>query len=152
MLYRSWIICAAIWRRHRSGATGTLDYVPPEAFQIDPATGSLREMSSQADLWALGLLLHQLCYFRLPYQQQDVELLRQEIESFQGYVAAPLDCAVIACEERTDSIRLLIMVDMICHSGFFACLVVSSRATRPLGHLLQPSSLKSPKRARMERR
>lgn len=79
---------AGIWRRKRSGATGTLDWVPPEAFEIDPATGALRELASHADLWALGLVLHQLCYFRLPYHQHDVDLLRQEIAAYPG--CAPL--------------------------------------------------------------
>lgn len=43
--------------RERTGCTGTLDYVAPEALQINPATGKLRDLDASADLWSLGLLL-----------------------------------------------------------------------------------------------
>lgn len=43
--------------RERTGFTGTLDYVSPEALQVNPVTGKLRELDASADLWSLGLLL-----------------------------------------------------------------------------------------------
>lgn len=43
----------AINRSHRSGVTGTLDYLAPEAFQYLP-NGKPRQHSAELDLWALG--------------------------------------------------------------------------------------------------
>lgn len=43
--------------RERTGYTGTLDYVAPEALQVNRATGRFRELDAACDLWSLGLLL-----------------------------------------------------------------------------------------------
>lgn len=75
-----------IWYRARSGVTGTLDYVPPEAFKPN-TKGKSQELSARVDIWALGLILHVLCFFKLPFKQsEDIDLLREEIVNYPGYV------------------------------------------------------------------
>ncbi|KNZ56497.1 IKS protein kinase, variant [Puccinia sorghi] len=82
------------WSRERSdwsflflaGRTGTLDWVPPESLQTDPKTGKLHEVTQKGDLWQLGLVLHCLCFFRLPYtHSEDIDLLKDEITKYPGY-------------------------------------------------------------------
>ncbi|KAK7451000.1 putative serine/threonine-protein kinase iks1 [Stygiomarasmius scandens] len=51
----------------RTGNTGTLEYTAPETLP-SPATGLLREVTSKADMWSLGMILHKLLFFRLPYR------------------------------------------------------------------------------------
>ena len=72
-------------RRQRSGTTGTLDYLAPDAFDILP-NGRSRDHSAALDLWALGLILHLLAFFQLPYEQtSDVDALTAEIRAYQGW-------------------------------------------------------------------
>ncbi|TBU28501.1 kinase-like protein [Dichomitus squalens] len=52
--------------RTRSGNTGTLEYSAPESLP-DPSTGRLLQVDSKADMWSLGMILHKLLFFRLPY-------------------------------------------------------------------------------------
>lgn len=62
----------------RSGNTGTLEYTAPETLP-SPSTGKLREISSQADMWSLGMVLHKLLFFRLPYRHSsDAETNKSE--------------------------------------------------------------------------
>lgn len=42
------------WQRTRTGHTGTLEYMAPEAVVRDARTGALAELSSKADVWSLG--------------------------------------------------------------------------------------------------
>lgn len=71
-------------RRQRSGTTGTLDYLAPDAFDILP-NGHSRDHSAALDLWALGLILHLLAFFQLPYEQtSDVDALTAEIRAYRG--------------------------------------------------------------------
>jgi serine/threonine protein kinase len=75
--------------RERTGCTGTIGYVAPEVFSVDPKTGRYRDLAASADLWALGLLLHLLCYFRLPFaNEDDLDLLKREIEGYPGFLSA----------------------------------------------------------------
>lgn len=74
-------------RRQRTGRTGTLDWVPPESLKKDPRTGQLYEVTQTGDMWQLGLVLHCLCFFRLPYQESDdIDRLREEIQRYPGYL------------------------------------------------------------------
>ena len=74
------------WGRTRSGHTGTMEYMAPETIVVDAHTGRLRELSSKADVWSLGMILHVLLFFRLPFQHvDDVARLRGEIESYSGF-------------------------------------------------------------------
>jgi hypothetical protein len=42
-------------------------------------------------MWSLGMVLYYLCYSRLPYHQvDDVDLLKQEILHFEGFVKIQL--------------------------------------------------------------
>lgn len=71
----------ACWQHHRTGHTGTMEYMPPEVFQQH--NGVLAELSSKADIWSLGILFHLLLFFELPYAQvDDIDLLREEILTF----------------------------------------------------------------------
>ncbi|KAA1467177.1 kinase-like protein [Dentipellis sp. KUC8613] len=53
--------------RARSGNTGTLEYTSPESLP-SPLTGKLQQIDSKADMWSLGMILHKLLFFRLPYR------------------------------------------------------------------------------------
>ncbi|KAA1085568.1 putative serine/threonine-protein kinase iks1 [Puccinia graminis f. sp. tritici] len=75
------------WSRERTGRTGTLDWVPPESLKKDPKTGKLIEVTQKGDLWQLGLVLHCLCFFRLPYtHSEDIDLLKDEIIKYPGFL------------------------------------------------------------------
>ncbi|KAF9787814.1 kinase-like protein [Thelephora terrestris] len=52
--------------RTRSGNTGTLEYASPESLP-SPQTGKLAQMDSKSDIWSLGMILHKLLFFHLPY-------------------------------------------------------------------------------------
>lgn len=52
---------------NRSGNTGTLEYTAPESLP-SPHTGNLREIDSKADMWSLGMILHRMLFFRLPWR------------------------------------------------------------------------------------
>ena len=53
--------------RTRSGNTGTLEYASPESLP-SPQTGTLAQMDSKSDIWSLGMILHKLLFFYLPYR------------------------------------------------------------------------------------
>ncbi|KAE8266433.1 hypothetical protein A4X09_0g5917 [Tilletia walkeri] len=74
------------WRRIRSGHTGTMDFMAPEAIFPDPHTGVLQELTSKSDIWSLGMILHLCVFFRLPYRNSDdIDRLREEMERYGGY-------------------------------------------------------------------
>ncbi|CAG8577849.1 8175_t:CDS:10 [Acaulospora morrowiae] len=71
--------------RDRTGATGTLEFMAPELLTVDDRGLYLKDYSPKSDMWSLGMVLHYLCYSRLPYRQvEDVDLLKDEILHFQG--------------------------------------------------------------------
>ncbi|KAJ1307149.1 hypothetical protein OPQ81_001266 [Rhizoctonia solani] len=73
--------------RERSGNTGTLEYSAPESLRHNQ-DGSLRQITSKSDIWSLGMILHKLIYFRLPWKNdEDMAKLEKEIIDFQGYKA-----------------------------------------------------------------
>ncbi|CUA73088.1 putative serine/threonine-protein kinase iksA [Rhizoctonia solani] len=73
--------------RERSGNTGTLEYSAPESLRHNQ-DGSLRQITSKSDVWSLGMILHKLIYFRLPWKNdEDMAELEKEIVGFQGYKA-----------------------------------------------------------------
>ncbi|KDN38568.1 kinase-like protein [Tilletiaria anomala UBC 951] len=78
------------WMRRRSGHTGTMEFMAPETIRVDPRTGQLQELSRKADMWSLGMILHLLLYFKLPYSQvDDVDVLREEMLAYTGWAARP---------------------------------------------------------------
>ncbi|KAL9937389.1 hypothetical protein V8E36_003798 [Tilletia maclaganii] len=74
------------WRRIRSGHTGTMDFMAPEAIFPDKVTGILAELTSKSDVWSLGMVLHLCVFFRLPYvNSDDIDGLRAEMEAYRGF-------------------------------------------------------------------
>ncbi|KAJ3926733.1 MAG: kinase-like domain-containing protein [Lentinula lateritia] len=51
----------------RSGNTGTLEYTAPESLP-SPDTGRLQGIDSKADMWSLGMILHRMLFFKLPWR------------------------------------------------------------------------------------
>lgn len=45
----------------------SLEYTSPESLP-SPLTGLLKQIDSKADMWSLGMILHKLLFFRLPYR------------------------------------------------------------------------------------
>nr|CDI52999.1 related to IKS1-putative serine/threonine kinase [Melanopsichium pennsylvanicum 4] len=75
-----------IYSRIRSGHTGTMEYMSPETILTDPTTGRLSELSSKADIWSLGVVLHLLVFFRLPFcETEDLDKLKQEMRKYPGF-------------------------------------------------------------------
>jgi len=63
-----------------------MEYMSPETIFPDPTTGKLRELGSKADIWSLGIILHLLLFFKLPYKQiEDIGELKREIGRYQGF-------------------------------------------------------------------
>ncbi|KAJ3045693.1 putative serine/threonine-protein kinase iks1 [Rhizophlyctis rosea] len=72
-------------QRERTGATGTLEFMPPELLARNEAGQFVNDHSPKADMWSLGIVLYFLCFSRVPYVQvDDVDLLKEEILAFQG--------------------------------------------------------------------
>ncbi|KAG9004176.1 putative serine/threonine-protein kinase iks1 [Tulasnella sp. 427] len=67
--------------RARSGNTGTLEYAAPETLDAK------RSVDSKADMWSLGMILHKLLFFRLPYAHDDITGLEEEISEYLGFKA-----------------------------------------------------------------
>ena len=44
-----------------------LEYSAPESLP-SPLTGILKETDSKADMWSLGMILHKLLFFKLPFR------------------------------------------------------------------------------------
>lgn len=70
------------------GGSGTLAYTPPEAFTPSPTTGALPSPDRASDIWALGLILHLLCFFSLPFgearEEGDTRKLEEEVRAYKG--------------------------------------------------------------------
>jgi serine/threonine protein kinase len=57
-------------RTVRTGNTGTLEYCSPESLPA-PHIGTLKTLDSKSDMWSLGMVLHRILFFRLPYDGLD---------------------------------------------------------------------------------
>lgn len=80
----------------RSGNTGTLEYASPESLP-SPLTGVLRQIDSKSDMWSLGMILHKMLFFKLPYryategeataydETDKMDKLEQEILGYTGF-------------------------------------------------------------------
>lgn len=85
-------------KRERTGHTGTMEYMAPETVFPDPQ-GVYRQTDSTADMWSLGLILHKMLFFRLPYNHDDTFTeLEREIAAYKGFSASP--AVIQACEGR----------------------------------------------------
>ncbi|PBK94805.1 kinase-like protein [Armillaria gallica] len=93
----------------RSGNTGTLEYTSPESLP-SPQTGLLRQVDSKADMWSLGMILHKLLFFKLPYhyaatgdasgetlnslaEGDKMDRLEQEVLNYPGFKRTPAHIA-----------------------------------------------------------
>ncbi|KAG6878063.1 hypothetical protein C0993_000163 [Termitomyces sp. T159_Od127] len=80
----------------------SLEYTSPESLP-SPLTGFLKQIDSKADMWSLGMILHKLLFFSLPYryaavgdangeslstdrESDKLERLEKEVLSYPGYV------------------------------------------------------------------
>ncbi|KAJ8328056.1 putative serine/threonine-protein kinase iks1 [Batrachochytrium dendrobatidis] len=71
--------------RERTGATGTLEFMPPELLHKDVCGQYLPNHSLKADIWSLGVVLYYLCYSSVPYVQvDDVDQLKEDIINFKS--------------------------------------------------------------------
>ncbi|KAI8908956.1 kinase-like domain-containing protein [Gorgonomyces haynaldii] len=97
--------------RKRTGATGTLEFMPPELLFKDQFGNYVPNHSTKADMWSLGVLLYFLCYSSVPYKQtDDVDILKEEILEFDGSMIHFPD----AGDRVPDTFRQLI-VDLLAH-------------------------------------
>jgi len=78
--------------RARSGNTGTLEYSSPES--LPSPTGELLQVDSKSDMWSVGMILHKLLFFRLPYASSSdntrdgseaPDMLEREVQSYIGF-------------------------------------------------------------------
>ncbi|KAK0444538.1 kinase-like domain-containing protein [Desarmillaria tabescens] len=89
----------------RSGNTGTLEYTSPESLP-SPQTGLLRQVDSKSDMWSLGMILHKILFFKLPYhyaaagdaseetlnslaEGDKMDRLEQEVLNYPGFKRTP---------------------------------------------------------------
>ncbi|KAK9448037.1 kinase-like domain-containing protein [Limtongia smithiae] len=75
-------------RRVASGATGTVGYSAPETLVRDVVTGEFSEFSFKTDMFSMGMILHYLCFSKLPYVHDfDTEFdeLKQEVICWKGF-------------------------------------------------------------------
>ncbi|TFY69824.1 hypothetical protein EVJ58_g180 [Rhodofomes roseus] len=77
--------------RARSGNTGTLEYSSPES--LPSPTGELLQVDSKSDMWSVGMILHKLLFFRLPYAnssdntrsgREAPDQLEHEVQTYAG--------------------------------------------------------------------
>lgn len=78
-----------------------LEYTSPESLP-SPTTGLLQQVDSKADMWSLGMILHKLLFFKLPYryaaigdsngepvsgvdEHEKMDRLEKEILGYAGY-------------------------------------------------------------------
>lgn len=96
----------------RTGATGTLEFMPPELLSQDEYGKYSGEHSPKAviflnnnkDMWSLGIILYFLCYSRVPWSQtENTEVLTKEILCFDKIVfpdggerVSPVFCSIMS--------------------------------------------------------
>lgn len=71
--------------RQGTGTTGTLEFCAPEL--VYAVSGNFVTFSRQTDMFAIGMILHHLCFGELPYSDAwqargDLEALKSEVSSY----------------------------------------------------------------------
>jgi serine/threonine protein kinase len=97
--------------RTRSGNTGTVEYCAPEALARN-AAGALLPVDSKSDMWSLGMVLHKLIFFRLPYPEvdpSDVNGIEREVLAYPGWKATPE--VANSCKRRGLPRAMLILLE-----------------------------------------
>ncbi|KAF3172143.1 putative serine/threonine-protein kinase iks1 [Orbilia oligospora] len=85
--------------RRSTGATGTISYCAPEVLRRVGPNGELGNFSTKSDIFSLGMILHFMCFAKLPYinsdeeneENEEIDKLREEISGWQGYGGTPYD-------------------------------------------------------------
>ncbi|KAK6350946.1 putative serine/threonine-protein kinase iks1 [Orbilia javanica] len=85
--------------RRSTGATGTISYCAPEVLRRVGPNGELGNFSTKSDIFSLGMILHFMCFAKLPYvnsdeeneENEEIDKLKEEISGWQGYGSAPYD-------------------------------------------------------------
>ncbi|KZS97124.1 Pkinase-domain-containing protein [Sistotremastrum niveocremeum HHB9708] len=75
----------------RSGNTGTLEYCSPESI-MQKSPRVFQPIDSKSDMWSLGMVLHKMLFFRLPFahvQDSDIDGLEREILTYPGFKPSP---------------------------------------------------------------
>ncbi|KAF2760335.1 kinase-like protein [Pseudovirgaria hyperparasitica] len=79
--------------RKSTGATGTISYCAPEVLRRDLSSGALGNFTTKSDIFSLGMIVHFMCFSRLPYRNadgldednEDVDQLKAEIVEWAGF-------------------------------------------------------------------
>ncbi|KAL1624323.1 putative serine/threonine-protein kinase iks1 [Neofusicoccum ribis] len=79
--------------RKSTGHTGTISYCAPEVLRRETPDGQFGNFSTKSDIFSLGMIVYFMCFGKLPYQNvddlheenEDLELLRAEIASWEGF-------------------------------------------------------------------
>lgn len=79
--------------RRSTGATGTISYCAPEVLRRLSPGGPFGNFTAKSDIFSLGMILHFLCFAKLPYrasnvlheEREDVDELREEIMGWGGF-------------------------------------------------------------------
>lgn len=118
-------------KAQRSGNTGTLEYTSPESLP-SPDTGLLGQIDSKSDMWSLGMVLHKMLFFKLPYryaaegdangepisvdrgqESEKMEHLEREVLQYPGFKASP--ALVSTFEARRLSRAYLVLLEGLLH-------------------------------------
>eukprot|EP00124_Ichthyophonus_hoferi_P001395 Ihof_evm8s71 gene=Ihof_evmTU8s71 len=83
---------AAVGSRHRSGHTGTIEYMAPELLEQDEEGNYSEVYDMKSDMWSAGLILHVLMFGQLPWKSSldDFEGIKAEILAFRQVEIPPL--------------------------------------------------------------
>ncbi|KAJ7243169.1 kinase-like domain-containing protein [Mycena haematopus] len=114
--------------RSRSGNTGTLEYTSPESLP-SPHTGILNPVDSKADMWSLGMILHKLLFFKLPYKYASdgdalgskvgegdkMDRLENEVSTYPGFKSN--QALVIQFEARRLPRAFLVLLESLLHAA-----------------------------------
>lgn len=104
----------------------SLEYSAPESLPV-PTTGQLLQVDSKADMWSLGMILHKLLFFRLPYRhtsdnddpsrpkdgREYTDRLEAEILSYPGFRSSTT--LVDAFESRRLPQAYLMLLEKLLH-------------------------------------
>ncbi|KAF9564514.1 kinase-like protein [Agrocybe pediades] len=118
-------------RVQRSGNTGTLEYTAPESLP-SPHTGKLQQIDSKADMWSLGMILHKLLFFKLPYRYaaagdangepisrdeegEKMERLEKEVLEYPGFKSTA--ALVAGFEARRLPRAFLVLLENLLHKS-----------------------------------
>ena len=63
-------VLSAQKQQERTGATGTLEFMPPELLEKDSQGRYREEHSLKADIWSLGVVLYFLCLLNSCLQKE----------------------------------------------------------------------------------